>query len=143
MKLNKLILIVLLISLIFIIGFNTTEELSNQLNDLNPNLRHNKLLDEFAQIRFQSFDTIIWHKNFIRDGRIFFTGKININDYMFGEIIDYWYSPFTAKDAIIVWLNSPSHKKVLLNQTYTDYGYYYGFNGSYWIFYINFIGRIK
>jgi uncharacterized protein YkwD len=107
----------------------------NNLTALNYQIR----LNEFARYRFDKLQPpFLSHKNLRKDYVKFMStqikppflaacGEIILKNYAINKNFDY----YDIKDYITQWLNSFTHKKVILNPEFENIGYYIGFKDEF------------
>jgi uncharacterized protein YkwD len=146
---KKLLLFLLTILLVTSLACITTQpELITKINQIRQDSNLNTLnqedrLNDFAQYRFSKLEPpYLSHTNFRKDysnfmGNEGYLEKGTIADC--GEIIEKLYD-YKAKfynidmnDLIGAWLNSQSHREVILNETFENIGCYIGYKDQYTI----------
>ena len=142
---KKLLLITLIILVITSLACITTQpELITKINQIRQDtLNQANRLNDFAQYRFSKLNyPYLSHTNFRKDysnfmGNRGYLEKGTVADC--GEIIEKLYD-YKAKfynidtdDLIRAWLNSSSHREVILNENWQNIGCYIGYKDQYTI----------
>ena len=140
---KKLLLITLIILVITSLACITTQQTPELITKINQVRQDNNLkplnyttrLDDFAQYRFNQVDpNNLSHKNlrhdyakfmgrYLENGAVATCGEIILKSYAPCKNFDY----YDIDDYINFWLNSPTHRAVILNETFENIGCYIGY----------------
>ena len=143
-KLLLITLIILVITSLACITTQQTPELIQAINQVRLNtLNQANRLNDFAQYRFSKLNyPYLSHTNFRKDYSNFMGNRGYLEKGTIvncGEIIQVAYD-YKAKfynidtdDLIRSWLNSSSHREVILNEKWQNIGCYIGYKDQYTI----------
>ena len=145
---KKLIIIILLLFILIaplLTGFENSDPIVDAINNVRASygltpVQHKTNIDDFAMYRLNANGFDPQHKNILGDFGKHFKADIP-GYYMVGEIIAQG-KKLDINKILQAWLESPTHKKVLLNG-YTFVGYAEKCSDGYYIIYVIFINKVR